>query len=132
VSERKREEWMRHINRKKNYLFYPDQPFSNMWDMVMTLTLLFTSIATPMRMAFYEEDDWLWMVLNYLTDGIFFLDILYSFNLSFMDDDFNFVHDRKRIACVYLKTWFLIDVISIFPFELALRESQESGLSKFT
>lgn len=32
----------------------------------------------------------------------------------------NYIDDRKQIAIIYLKGWFFIDVLSIFPFELLI------------
>ena len=39
------------------------------------------------------------------------------FNSGFIDDDYVQVMDRCIIAKDYLKSWFVIDLIAILPFE---------------
>jgi hyperpolarization activated cyclic nucleotide-gated potassium channel 1 len=76
----------------------------------------------PFNLAFAEELDEIgWYVkLSYTIDIIFFLDIIINFNLAFQDEAYKTIDDRKVIACEYLKGWFMIDLLSIIPFELIL------------
>lgn len=39
------------------------------------------------------------------------------FNSAYYDDEFHIVEDRQQIAVNYLKSWFLIDFLSIFPID---------------
>ena len=34
------------------------------------------------------------------------------------DESFRLIEGRSEIACLYLKTWFTIDILAITPFEL--------------
>ena len=47
---------------------------------------------------------------------IFSLDILINFNTVFFLNG-KLIDEHKKIPCKYLKTWFLIDFISAFPFD---------------
>ena len=52
-------------------------------------------------------------------DGCFLLDIIVTFFTSVSDDKTcTEIVDRKKIAVLYLKGWFWIDSLSIFPFDL--------------
>ncbi len=48
------------------------------------------------------------------------IDIIFNFNTAFTDDDFIVIDDRKTISIVYLKSWFIVDLIAILPFEQLL------------
>lgn len=42
-----------------------------------------------------------------------------TFNKAILDNDtWQVVDDRKQIAITYLKTWFIVDLLSCFPFGL--------------
>ena len=49
---------------------------------------------------------------------MFLIDIIVSYPTAFYDDDFKIVDDRCIIATEYIRGWFLIDLLSIFPFTL--------------
>ena len=59
-----------------------------------------------------------WKAINLVVDIAFLVDILITFNLATYDEDMVVIDDRWRIAEDYLKSWFIIDLISIIPFEL--------------
>lgn len=85
--------------------------------------MILTCIVTPVRIAFYESDDVQWQIINYTIDFLFFSDMVVSFNSAFYDEDFKIVDGRGIIAIGYLRGWFLIDLLSIFPFT-PIAESQ--------
>jgi hypothetical protein len=74
----------------------------------------------PFNLAFSDELDLImWYVyLNYTIDIIFFFDIMVNFNLAYQDETFTTIDDRRIITVTYLKGWFMIDMLSIVPFDL--------------
>ena len=59
-----------------------------------------------------------WYVnLEYSIDAFFLIDILINFNTAYYRDDFEIETSRKAIAYNYLKGWFIVDVVSILPFD---------------
>lgn len=48
------------------------------------------------------------------------LDIFINFNTVITDEQMKIIDDRKVIAQHYLKSWFLIDVLAIIPFDLLI------------
>lgn len=42
------------------------------------------------------------------------------------------MHDRKTIAKKYLKSWFVLDLLSILPLDYFLRSSDEASLVKLS
>ena len=64
--------------------------------------LIFSSVMSPYRLAFVEEDDTKWKVINAVVDTLFTIDILIVFNSAYYDDDYKIVENRKIIAKNYL------------------------------
>ena len=109
---------------RKKCIMHPNHTFHSFWDAFSTIALVLTCLITPYQLAFYShynnEPEELEM-LNQVIDVIFLFDIMISFNTSYFDFHLNvFSTDRKAIAMNYLKTWFAIDIIAIFPFEKLL------------
>jgi hypothetical protein len=55
--------------------------------------------------------------MNFI-DALFGLQIVLSFFSATEDDDLYVSDNLKQIAINYIKSWFIIDVCSIFPFDL--------------
>ena len=109
------------LNRKFG-LFYPQDCLKSvLWDMIMAVCLLLTCLLVPLNMAFSEELDSLdWFIKFMIIVDIFFtIDILVNFNTAILKDDEvnDVIDDRKQIAIIYVKSWFLIDFISVIPFD---------------
>lgn len=72
----------------------------------------------PVKFSFYADVDTPeWDILDYCTDFIFFLDLIVTFFTPYYNGD-TLVTNLKSICCNYLKLWFWLDFLSIFPFEL--------------
>jgi hypothetical protein len=64
---------------------------------------------------------------NYFIDASFMVDIILIFNTAYEDEStLKIITDRKKIAAFYLKGWFLVDLLSILPFDL----SEVNGINK--
>ena len=86
-------------------------------------------IFAPYRNSFLAGDVETWGDTVDLIISVFFLfDMLISFNTAYYDSYFILVHERKRIAMYYAKTWLLVDLITIVPFELFFRDSRMSSI----
>ena len=57
-------------------------------------------------------------VFNAIVDILFFIDMIVIFNTAITTDEFETIEDHKSIAVYYLSGWFLIDLVSILPFDL--------------
>ena len=89
------------------------------WDLFVLVLLLLVCIIVPYRLAFYPEQSSGWVYFYLIMDFCFLLDIIVTFFTSVPDDaTCTEITDRKEIAKLYLKGWFWIDSISIFPFDL--------------
>lgn len=82
---------------------------------------MYTAFITPIRITFYEEDNsFAWVFVDYLIDSLFVIDIIITLNSAFYRSGNEFISSRKVVILNYLKTWFVLDILALFPFELVL------------
>jgi hypothetical protein len=91
------------------------------WDLFIMIILVFISIVVPFRLAFIEEDSQGWVILHLTIDVFFFFDILFTFftSVTFRATSLDCTNHRI-IAWGYLRSWFLVDVVSIMPIDYIL------------
>jgi len=94
----------------------------------------------PVRMAFISNSTG-WIVIDWAVDAIFLGDIIISFFSAYLNPDYTLVTDRKvfvyslfldisflfidftlksnkQIMMHYIKGWFIVDLICIFPVQV--------------
>jgi len=49
----------------------------------------------PYRIAFVNEDEFEWLIFDYVVDGLFMFDILVNFFSAYYDEEENIIVDRK-------------------------------------
>jgi hypothetical protein len=114
----------RDLSRVK-YLFHPHGATMKHWDLLMMALLVFTATVTPYEVAFLVfKINWLFAI-NRIVDFFFLLDLIFQFfiplgvsesTVSTFDSELWNI-SRKDIAIHYLRSWFIVDGISIFPFD---------------
>lgn len=57
------------------------------WDVYIVLVLCFVTITVPYRLAFTNEDNTTWEVINTLIDISFVIDIIFCFNTALFDEE---------------------------------------------
>lgn len=83
--------------------------------------LLLTTFIVPYRLAFSPDDTIEWVIAYYLIDLMFLIDVFLCFVTTYTDSYKQIeITNHKKIAFHYLKGWFLIDILSIFPFDLIM------------
>jgi hypothetical protein len=100
----------------------PRNVFFNFWDPVLIMCLIFTAIVTPVEVAFLRPPEWPFdglFYVNRVVDGCFVIDMCLQFNLgyNFGVHASNVITDRWKIITRYLKGSFMIDFISIVPYD---------------
>ena len=111
-------ESMERARKKKCLLFMPDTVLVYIWDFILAVITLYVSILFPIFIAFWKGYNTFKMVNEIIISIIFFLDIIFNFNKAYYDKKYRLIIDRKRVVLNYLCGWFVIDVISFFPYNL--------------
>lgn len=98
----------------------PDSKFKNVWNVIIIFYMLYTSSILPYRVCFVDTYSSFYYNFDLVMNVVFGLDILVSFFSAYYDDDNVLVTNNRYIAIYYLKGWFLIDLVSVFPFNNVL------------
>jgi hypothetical protein len=91
---------------------------------------VFTCCATPYRIAFFDEDELDWIIIDSVVDFFFLIDIIFTFFTAYYGADYRLIDIRRDIAKWYLSTWFLIDVCAIIPISIILNSGNFNGLAR--
>ncbi len=83
------------------------------------------ALALPREIAFPEDRI---PIMNYIVLAFFTVDILINMRTSFLDEHSAEVINGRRIAFKYINSaYFIIDLISVFPFELLASPEEKSN-----
>ena len=107
------------VRAEKGLLDRKTSRFMPYWDATMLLALLFAATVTPFEVTYLDAGPCITTLfaVNRFVDLFFIIDIGVTFNLIDEDPETGkMLYKRSQIAQRYLKSWFLIDLISVLPF----------------
>lgn len=109
----------------KKWIINPNGKFKVYWDHMQLVLILYTSIIFPTKLSYFDMGIYLiWDIIDYIIDFLFLIDLVINFFQPYYDKG-NLVTDHCKIAMRYLKFWFWVDSLSIFPFELAFKQDSQ-------
>jgi hypothetical protein len=88
-----------------------------LWDIFIVILIIFSCVIISYQVAFDQNRNDINDIVIYLIDLFFILDIYFNFFTSYNHQGIEFT-DPQKIKRHYLRTFFPIDVIANFPFEL--------------
>jgi hypothetical protein len=107
--------------KKKLGLFplFPDDFFVVVWNVLLLIMLVLTVVIIPFRVAFinFSDAEASWLPIDITFDVFFGLDIVINFILVQVDHKNRLITSYSKIAKNYLQGFFLIDLVSVIPFE---------------
>ena len=94
--------------------------FKATWDWVILVLTFYTAVMVPYNVAFKNKtmDDVPLLVIDSIVDVVFFIDIILNFHTTFVGPSGEVVSDPKIIRMNYLKSWFVIDLLSCLPYDV--------------
>ena len=119
---------------QKRGLLDPRGTFVQCWDMVTTVSLVYTMFVTPFEVGLDLQTafDKLF-VCNVLIGIIFSADVVIQFVLPVplkgtqLRGESAFERRHWKLAQRYLTSWFLIDVVTVIPFDVLVWQGVFSG-----
>mmetsp|Transcript_30932 Transcript_30932/g.72530 ORF Transcript_30932/g.72530 Transcript_30932/m.72530 type:complete len:863 (+) Transcript_30932:37-2625(+) len=123
-------ELLRDALKARIYVIDPHSTYMRLWDFILVFCLVYTALVTPYEIAFIPDRDSILLVINRIVDIVFIKDMIMQF---FMKVERNtrqgkiWVRDRRKVALLYVKTWFLIDLASVLPYDDFTDLLQESA-----
>jgi CRP-like cAMP-binding protein len=115
---------------KNPWVIYPTSSFKSIWNVCLIMLLLYTATLMPYRISFTDKTGrdgwWYW---DLVLDFGFCIDIVVNCFSAYVDSEGQVVANNRLILWNYTKSWLLIDVIAVFPFDL-FNENQDQSRSK--
>ncbi|XP_016297630.1 potassium voltage-gated channel subfamily H member 1-like isoform X1 [Sinocyclocheilus anshuiensis] len=93
--------------------------FKTTWDWVILILTFYTAIMVPYNVSFKtKQNNITWLVVDSIVDVIFLVDIVLNFHTTFVGPAGEVISDPKMIRMNYMKTWFVIDLLSCLPYDV--------------
>lgn len=98
-------------------MIHPNSPGKRIWDLLLIICITYFAIEVPLRLVFHYKNDIDISLFERICQVIFMTDVIINFNTAIIQNRI-LIHKRSIVAKQYLKTWFLVDFLSAFPFDL--------------
>jgi CRP-like cAMP-binding protein len=95
-------------------VIHPDSKTKYFWDSIVLIVAVYSAIIIPLIIVFDIFNQLFCDITTWLTTAIFVIDIIVNFNTAHSNKG-KLIFSRKEIAGRYLRSWFLIDLISAVP-----------------
>ncbi|CAK75082.1 unnamed protein product (macronuclear) [Paramecium tetraurelia] len=102
------------------YIITPDGSIKMIWDLLCLSFVIYEMISIPFQISFEIEIS---KEISMTSLVVFALDILLNFNTGVYLDGILSMK-REKIIRNYLSFWFWIDLISTFPYDIIIDESE--------
>ncbi|KAM6972482.1 potassium voltage-gated channel subfamily H member 1b [Aplochiton taeniatus] len=105
--------------------------FKTTWDWVILILTFYTAIMVPYNVSFKtKQNNVTWLVVDSIVDVIFLVDIVLNFHTTFVGPAGEVISHPKLIRMNYVKTWFVIDLLSCLPYDVINAfENVDEGIS---
>jgi hypothetical protein len=118
ATTRRLEEIGNHQDKKFEPILNPNSQIMYNYDLLVMIALIYTTLVTPYEVAILPTALNTRFFVNWFVDSIYIIDMLRSFITAYEDPVSNvLIKSNRLILKNYLKTWFLIDFVSIIPFD---------------
>uniref|UniRef100_A0A1I8M3P6 Uncharacterized protein n=1 Tax=Musca domestica TaxID=7370 RepID=A0A1I8M3P6_MUSDO len=129
------------VKRRRRYLqkrrsvVNPDENFHFYWLMVLTICVLYNLWTLIVRQSFPELQQAVptfWFLCDSVTDVVFVIDIIVQLRTGYLEQGL-MVYDDKKLASHYIHSRnFVLDMISLVPFDLLQLRMGPQPLLRFT
>eukprot|EP00929_Paragymnodinium_shiwhaense_P114331 TRINITY_DN8268_c0_g1_i6.p1 TRINITY_DN8268_c0_g1~~TRINITY_DN8268_c0_g1_i6.p1 ORF type:complete len:791 (+),score=86.67 TRINITY_DN8268_c0_g1_i6:162-2534(+) len=99
----------------------PDSKVRSTWDGILVVLCAYLAVSLPFFLGFssYISEDTLlsFEEFHFAIDCVFLVDVLLNFRTGVMVGGVAVIMDAQTVACLYLRSWFLVDLISSLPLQ---------------
>jgi Ion transport protein len=104
------------INTPKSFAIHPRSLAKRTFNTLILILLALDSIFLPYYLCFFSESKQ-WKYMKLLENIIYAIDCILSFFTSYWHHEHTLITDKNIIIRNYLKTWFLLDIITLLPYQ---------------
>jgi hypothetical protein len=88
------------------------------WQVFLALLVFYSAWMSPFELGFLDEPSLSLSIIDNSVNLLFCIDIVLTFFVAYYDKlTYLLVDKQGKIVMRYLKSWFLLDVISTIPYE---------------
>jgi len=102
----------------KRFVINPNSKFKSRFDGYIALCTVLVIVILPLRMGFSIKANGAWTIYDIIIELSFIADIIVSFFTAYEMSDSVLNTDKNHISARYLKSWFVLDVISGLPVSM--------------
>lgn len=102
------------------WMINPIGPFHVVWDILVSLGSIFLVFTLPISLG-WTQFGTNFKVVNILLEILFMFDVVLNFFTGYIRDDEVIVLDCKEARRHYLRTYFIPDLISSYPFDITFK-----------
>ncbi|CAN7060462.1 hypothetical protein IGI04_016089 [Brassica rapa subsp. trilocularis] len=111
----------------KRFVVSPYNHKYRIWEAFLVVLVVYTAWVSPFEFGFLRKPRPPLSITDNIVNGFFAIDIIMTFFVGYLDKStYLLVDDRKMIAFKYLRSWFVLDLISTIPSEVAMKISSQS------
>jgi len=88
------------------------------WDLIIIVMLGYLAIVMPLFVGLDIRLSDFFLGIEYAVEVIFLADLMLNFQTSYISIEGAEIFSWRRVAKHYLKTWFMLDLISSIPFQM--------------
>uniref|UniRef100_A0A1J3FFZ5 Potassium channel n=1 Tax=Noccaea caerulescens TaxID=107243 RepID=A0A1J3FFZ5_NOCCA len=111
----------------KRFIVSPYDHKYRIWETFLVVLVVYTAWVSPFEFGFLRKPRPPLSITDNIVNAFFAMDIIMTFFVGYLDKStYLLVDDRKLIAFKYLRSWFLLDLVSTIPSEVAVRISSQS------
>jgi CRP-like cAMP-binding protein len=104
--------------RKSPGVIAPTNKFVQRWQGYIAFLLCYIAVATPLEVGFFEPSFNFFFYCNQIIALSFLFDMISNLFIALYDHRTNhYVYCRSYIAEKYFKSWFVVDAVSVIPFD---------------
>ncbi|CAN4094340.1 unnamed protein product [Withania somnifera] len=108
----------------KRFIVSPYDRQYRLWETFLVVLVVYTAWVSPFEFGFLKKPAGPLAKTDNVVNGFFAIDIILTFFVAYLDrTTYLLIDDHKKIAWKYMSSWFLFDVISTIPSELAVKIS---------
>lgn len=104
-----------------------DNRYKSFFDVWILMLVGYSCFSSMYYVAFSKPNNKFHILFDDIVEVHFWTDLVLSFLCEFKDPETNIPERRfKYIAIHYLTSWFPVDFVSVFPFQILLSEGQST------
>ncbi|PIN08388.1 hypothetical protein CDL12_19040 [Handroanthus impetiginosus] len=108
----------------RSFIISPYDRRYRAWETFLVVLVVYTAWVSPFEFGFLDKPEAPLSITDNVVNGFFAIDIVLTFFVAYLDrKTYLLVDNPKRIALKYATSWFIFDIISTIPSELARKIS---------